>query len=139
MKTTFFNPLLLIGLIGFFTLGSSLGVDLYRAFWGDRNIYWTHAAMPLSLEDTANDFQIDISGKRLQRHLTDGTLQARDANGASYPVVAKDVRVRVNHWPSVQSGILIKAVFTSFAFGAALTMLIVGWIMARREKKSSDG
>ncbi len=128
------SPLLFIGLIGLFTIGSQFAVDIYSSFFDNRGIYWTHSASPLTLGETRNDFQVSISGKSLQEHLDDRSLIALDPNGTSYPVVSKDASVRRNNWDRIQSRRLTKAVFTSGAFGADLTLLIIGLIqtLARR-------
>lgn len=131
------NPLLLIGIIGFFTVGSSFFVDIYRAFYGQKDIYWTHQSMKLPLETTENDFQIFIGGKRLQHHLSDNTLFATDTNGEQYPVVSKDITVRLNNWHKVQTGILTQAVFTGVALGATVTMLFVGLFQLIEQKKNN--
>jgi len=120
------NPLLLIGLIGFFVIGSVFIADVLKAFYGDRDIYWTHESMKLPIEKTNNDFQVFISGKLLQKHLSDNTLLSVDANGIQYPVVSRDVFVRLNNWCEFRSRTLIKSIFTGVAFGVFLTLLIVG-------------
>jgi len=128
------SPLLFVGLIGLFTIGSHFAVDIYRSFFDNRGIYWTHSSTPLTLGETRNDFQVSISGKPLQKHLDDRSLIALEPNGTSYSVVPEDVSVRLNHWDSIQSKRLTKAVFTSGAFGANLALLIIGLIqtLARR-------
>ncbi len=120
------NPLLLIGLIGFFTIGSSFFVDVYRVFFGPKDIFWTHQSMQLPLDRTNNDFELLVSGKLLQKHLSEQTLLAVDANGTSYIVVAKDISVRMNRWDRVKSGILARTVFTGFVSGIMLTLLLIG-------------
>lgn len=120
------NPLFLIGLIGSFTIGSIFFVDIYNAFFGDENIYWTHQSMKLSIDETENDFQVFISGKKLKNHLDDKTLYAVDQSGAQYIVVKDDVTARLNNWNKTKSEILTKAVFTGFASGIALTLVIIG-------------
>jgi len=134
MKPKSINPLLLIGLIGFFTIGSSFFVDIYRAFYSDKDIYWTHHEMKLSIEKTKNDFQLLIAGKRLQNHLLDKTIYAVDKNGIHYPVVAKDIAVRLNNWNKVKSKILTKVIFTGFSFGITLTLLIIGLVQTFVQK-----
>ncbi|MCI5114712.1 MAG: hypothetical protein D3915_07230 [Candidatus Electrothrix sp. AU1_5] len=124
----FINPLLLIGMIGVFTTGSSLYADLMQVFYGDHSIYWTQKDSPLSLEKTGNNFLVFIGEKRLQDHLNGKTFFAADGELVPYPVLAKDVTVRVNNWPSVKAQILNKTIFTSFAFGVNLTLLIVGLV-----------
>jgi len=97
------NAYLLIGLIGVFTIGSTLFTHVYRAFWGERDIWWTPPSMSLKAEETGNNFAITIGGKLLQKHLAEGTLFGVDPNGGQYRVVSKDVGVRVNNWDRVKA------------------------------------
>jgi len=137
MKPKSINPLFLIGLIGFFTLGSSFFVDIYRAFYGEKDIYWTHQEMKLPIENTKNDFQIFIAGKSLQNHLSDRTIYAVDKNGMQYLVVAEAINVRLNNWNKMKSTILTKATFTGFAFGITLTLLITGLVQTFAQKRKN--
>ncbi|MCI5190105.1 MAG: hypothetical protein D3905_10020 [Candidatus Electrothrix sp. AS4_5] len=135
----YINPLLLIGMIGVFTTGSSLTADLMQVFYGEHNIYWTHKDSPLPLEKTGNDLQVFIGEKRLQDHLNGKTFFAADGELVPYPVLAKDVTVRVNNWPSVKAQILNKTIFTSFAFGVNLTLLIVGLVQVILRWRTKQG
>ena len=137
MKPKCINPLFLIGLIGFFSLGSSFFVDIYRAFYGEKDLYWTHQEMKLPIENTKNDFQILIAGKLLQNHLSDKTIYAVDKDGTQYPVVAEDINVRLNNWNKVKSTILTKAIFTGLAFGITLTLLIIGLVQMFFQKRKN--
>ncbi|MCI5208760.1 MAG: hypothetical protein D3910_08190 [Candidatus Electrothrix sp. ATG2] len=139
MKNKFINPLLLIGMIGVFTAGSSLVADLMQVFYGEQGIYWTHKDTPLPLEKTENDFQLLIGGKRLKDHLGGKTFFAADDELVPYPVVAQDVTVRVNNWPSVKARILTKTTFTGFAFGVNLTLMIVGLVQVILQRKKNKG
>ena len=132
------NTLLFIGLIGFVTAGSQFFVDIYSAFYGDRNIYWTHQEMKLPLDETFNVFQLFIAGKPLQKHLSEKTLFAVDKNGIQSSVASKDVSVRVNNWNNVKSRILTKAVFTGCAFAISVTLLIIGLIQTLTQKKRNN-
>ena len=133
------NPLLFIGLIGTVTVGSSLAADLMQVFYGEHGIYWTHKDMPLSLYETGNNFQVLIGGKSLQDHLEGKTFFAADDELVPYPVVAKDVTVRVNNWPSVKARILTKTTFTGFAFGVNLTLMLVGLVQTCLQRKKRAG
>jgi hypothetical protein len=42
------NAYLLIGLIGVFTIGSTLFTHVYRAFWGEEGIWWTGRRISLA-------------------------------------------------------------------------------------------
>jgi hypothetical protein len=144
MSTKSINPLLLfIGMIGVVTLGSSLYADLTQVFYGEQGIYWTHKDMPLPLEKTGENFQIFIGGKPLQDHLNGKTFFAADGELVPYPVLAKDVTVRLNNWPSVKARILTKTTLTGFAFGINLTLMIVGLVQTclaclQRKKKAGN-
>lgn len=131
------SPLLFVGLFGFFTIGSSFFVDIYGAFYGNKDIYWTYQSMKLPLEETKNDFEVYVSGKLLQKHLTENTIFAIDNNGMQYPVAPKDVSVRLNNWNKVKSRILTKAILTGFTLGIALTLLITGTIQTFSQKNKN--
>ena len=129
------NPLLFVGLIGIFTIGSQFFVHIYSAFFDKKDIYWTHQSYKLPIENTADHFQIFISGKRLQTHLAENTLFAEDSKGNTYSVVLKDVTARINTWHQVKSRRLTMAVFSAFAFGIVMTLFVTGWIQTLVRKK----
>lgn len=126
------NPVLLIGLLGLFGVGSQFVVHLYQAFYAPRDIYWTHTRSPLTLDETRDTFQVFIAGKPLDRHLAEGTLFAVADNGERYPVVARDVTARVNHWPRVQAERLTWTVFMALLVGPVLALLAAGIVVAVR-------
>ena len=134
------NPLLFIGLIGFFTIGSQFFVHMYTAFFSDRDIYWTHQEMKLPIEAVGNEFQVFISGKTLQQHLSDRTLFAIDGHGATYVVAAKDVTARLNNWCEVRTRALIVSIFMGLGFAVCLTLLIVGLVqtIVGRNNRTAD-
>lgn len=132
------NPLLLIGFIGIFTIGSQFFVHIYSAFYDKKDIYWTHQSYKLPIEKTENSFQVYISGKRLQKHLAENTLFAEDANGSRYPVVSKDVTARINTWYQVKSRRLALAVLTGFAFGITMTLFVTGLVQMLIRKRRRD-
>jgi hypothetical protein len=51
MKKRTINACLLIGLIGVFTIGSTLFTHVYHAFWGEERIWWTPRNMSLPASD----------------------------------------------------------------------------------------
>jgi len=119
------NPLLLIGFIGSLTIGSTFTANLLEAFYGNKDIYWTHKSIGLSINDTNNDFQLMVAGKPIQKHLEDKTLSV-ERDGVKQLIVSKDISVRLNNWDKVRSKKLIMAIFTGFLFGINLTLLIMG-------------
>lgn len=128
---------MLIGMIGVFTAGSSLVADLMQVFYGEQGIYWTHKDMSLPLEKTGDYFQILIGEKSLQDHLNEKTFFAADGELVPYPVLSKDVAVRVNNWHKVKVKLLTKTTFTGFAFGVNLTLFIIGLVQTILSKKKS--
>jgi len=122
------KPFLLIGMIGCFTCGSNFIINLYNAFWGPEDIWWTHNSMKIAIEESTNSIQVFIGGKPLQNHFPDKSLQLIDAEGKRHPVVSQDVRVRVNNWNKVKSRYLTFAVFTGVGLGMSLAFLICGLI-----------
>lgn len=120
------NGLLWIGITGMLIIGTSFFVDVYRAFWGDNTIWWTHQGNPLPVEKTRDKFELYIGGKLLQKHLSEKTLFSVDKNGTYYPVISKDIAVRLNNWDKIKSSILTTTIATGFGFGAATALFFVG-------------
>jgi len=129
------NTLLWIGLIGTLIVGTSFITDIYRAFWGDRSIWWTHQAMRLPLEETRDNLEIYIGGETLRKHLSDRTLFSVDKNGKQYPIVSKDITVRLNNWDKTKASILTNTTISGFAFGVAITLLMMGLIQVFQYRK----
>jgi hypothetical protein len=129
------NPLVFMGLIGMLTIGTNFAMQIYRAFWGNQNIWWTPRTMQLPIEDSRDNFELYISKKPLQKHLADGTLFALDNNGEQYRVVSKDITIRLNNWNKVRSSILKNAIISGVAFGIVITVLVIGLIQVCRRKK----
>lgn len=122
------NTFFWIGLIGTLLIGTSFITDVYRVFWGDQNIWWTHQAMRLPIDETRDNFELYLGGEPLSKHLSDGTLFSVDKNGKLYPIVFKDITVRLNNWNKVRASILTYTTMSGFAFGVASTLLMIGLI-----------
>jgi len=137
MNNKAIKSLLLIGLIGCFTIGTSFIINIHHAFWGPKNIWWTSPAMKLPIEKTNNYFELFIGGKNLQKHLSEKTLIAVDENGIKYPVVSKDISVRLNNWYKIKSDILTRVIFSGIAFGVAIILLIIGLMQIIIQKKKT--
>ena len=128
------NALLLIGVIGLFTVGTQFGINLGRAVWGDREIWWTPRSMALSLEETSDRFRLFIDGKPLQEHLADNSLAVADEAGASRVVAPEDVRVRLNNWHQMRANFFMSALPGAFGLGVSITCLVLGLIHRRQRK-----
>jgi hypothetical protein len=111
------NEMLAVGLTGTFIFGMIFASNFMDAHWGNKNIWWTHVAKALPLEQTKENFQLYIGGRLLQRHLEQGTLLAVAQTGKPYKVVSKDVRVRLNNWNEIKAQRLNNAVITAFFWG----------------------
>ena len=131
------NPLVFIGLIGILTIGTNFAVQLYRAFWGNQDIWWTARTMQLPIQDSRDKFKLFINGKPLQKHLANGSLFALDNNGERYRVVSKDITIRLNNWNKVKSSILANAIISGVAFGVIITVLVIGLIQVFAQKRKS--
>ncbi len=136
MRKTKLNALLIIGIIGIFTCGSNFAVQIYRAFGGNQDIWWTAKTMPLTIDETKESFELSINGKTIQKHLSEGTLLALNDNGNQKPVVSGDISVRLNNWNKVRASILNNALFSSVLFGASITMLIMGLIQVLNRRSN---
>jgi len=132
------NALLLIGLIGTFTNGTYFLTQIARAYWGDRNMWWTPAKMAIPFEDTGDKFEIFIRGKLLRGYLADTALYVKSGEAYEDPVSSEDLKVRLNNWYRVKSSILSNAILGAFLLGVSLACLTVGLIriLSRRERKS---
>lgn len=126
---------MLAGIIGIFTIGSNFFIQIYRAYLGNQDIWWTPRTMQLGIEEAKDNFKLYISGKPLQQHLTDGNLFILDNDGGQYRVVSKDVTVRLNNWNKVRSSILANAIINGVFFGIILTVMVIGLIQVYRQKK----
>jgi len=129
------NALLWIGIVGTLLIGTSLFTDVYRAFWGDHTIWWTHQSMRIPLEETKDNVELYVGGEPLRKHLSDGALFSLDKNGKQYPVVSKDVTVRLNNWEKVRASILKRTTMSGFAFGVVMTLLVIGLIQIFQQRK----
>lgn len=111
--------------------------DTYRAYWGNRDIWWTPYAMRLQIKETKDNFELYIGDLPLQKHLSEGTLFSVDKQGKQYHVAPKDITVRLNNWEKIRASLLSHTTLTGFAFGVALTLLVTGLIQFFQQRKSS--
>ena len=125
--------MLLIGIIGVFTAGSNFAVQMYRAFGGDQNIWWTARTMPLGIDEIKNSFELLIDNKSIHKHISDGTLRVLLENGSHKPVILSDLSFRVNNWNKVKSSILTNSLLPCFLFSASVTILVLGLIRIFRK------
>ena len=135
MKTKW-NPLLLIGMIGIFTIGSKFAAKYIQAVWGDKNIWWTPVQMALPINETKDDFAIFLSGKPLQHHIDQGTLTAMDKSGKPYQVVTADIKARINKWNETKASLLHWAIYFALGLGSCVTLFGIGmaqWLSQRRQ------
>jgi len=131
------NPLLLIGLIGTFIIGAHLVTNITRAFWGNQDTWWTARTMRLPFEESTDHLELYIFEKPFQKHLAEGTLFVKSAEGSHHPIEKHDVSVRLNSWYEVKASILANTLVTSFMCGIALTSLVLG-LMQVLSKKEQD-
>ena len=122
----YLNPLVITGLTALVITGSTLFVDVYRAYWGDESIWWTPRHLALPLEKTRDQLEIYLGDTLLQQALTQHQLFAVGPDGQQYPVVADDIQVRLNNWLEVKANLLSRVVFLGVPFGAALALFLVG-------------
>ena len=93
--------------------------------------------MRLPVEDTRDNFELYIGGEPLRKHLSNSTLFAVDKNGKQYPIVSKDITVRLNNWDKIKASILRHTTMSGFAFGVAITLLVIGLIQVFHHGKKS--
>ncbi len=138
MRKLRFNALVLLGILGIFIGGSLFAIYLFRAFAGERNIWWTHQNLPLSIEESCGAFELHYKGLTLQQLLADGSLLVRDSDGSIRVVTAADWNVRLNNWHRVQSTFLAMSLYPCFLFSVSLTLLIVGIFQGMRKKSAGE-
>ena len=127
-----------MGLTGSLIFGTTFFDNVYQAFRGDQTIWWTPQTMRLPIEETKNNFEIYIGGTSLQKHFSDKTLFSVDKNGKQYPVVSKDITVRLNNWDKTQSSILTITTMSGFTLGVSIALLVIGVIQAFHQGKKPD-
>ncbi|RJP44878.1 MAG: hypothetical protein C4548_05405 [Desulfobacteraceae bacterium] len=132
------NPLLLIGLIGVFVVGSIFVEKYWQATRSEPNMWWTPMSMALQLDETRSHFELFIRGELLQNHIRDGSLSLVSPDGASTPVTSDDIRVRLNNWPAVHASFLSSAILPAFLFGVSLSCLAAGIILLRKRNAVLD-
>jgi hypothetical protein len=132
----YLNPLVITGLTALIITGSTLFVDVYRAYWGDASIWWTPRHLALPLENTRDQLEIYLGDTLLQQALTQQRLYAVGPDGQPYPVVAEDIRVRLNNWPEVKANLLSRVVLLGVPFGVALALFLVGLVQSFPKMKS---
>jgi hypothetical protein len=120
------NALLLIGVIGTAILAPQFAVKYGRAMWGNKDIWWTPGSLAYPLDETKQEFRLFLSDELLEDHLARGSLSAMDSKGRSYPVVSKDIKIRLNNWNKVKASFLHSAVFLALMLGVSITCLILG-------------
>jgi hypothetical protein len=132
------NPLLLIGLIGVFVVGSIFVEKYWQATRSEPNMWWTPMSMALKLDETRTHFELFIRGELLQNHVRDGSLSLVYPDGASTPVISDDIRIRLNNWPAVQASFLNSAILPAFLLGVSLSCLVVGIVLFRKNNKKAS-
>ncbi|HOW97507.1 MAG TPA: hypothetical protein P5567_11275 [Kiritimatiellia bacterium] len=130
-----FNALLSIGLTGTFLFGSTLLAGLVQLHRGDPGHNWTHRDMRLSLAETRNRTEIYIGGELLQDHLGRKGLTATGPDGTVYPVVERDIRIRLNNWPERRAELAMRAILEAFLTGLSVAALMIGIVQARRRNQ----
>jgi len=131
------NSLLITGLIGTIIFGAGFASTFYRSFWGEEDIWWTPRTMGLSIEERSNIFEMYIAGELLQKRLSEGTLLGIDKDGIKYPVVSKDISIRLNNWNKVRASILVNSILSAFLLGISVTLLTTGLVQVF-SKRSKD-
>ncbi len=131
--------LLLFGITGMCFFASLYVVDIYKSFNGDAHIWWTNSKMKLSMEDVSDKVEVYLDNKPLQKKLADRSLILADSDGSYRLVSAKDIKFRINNWPSVRADRLMAAAVTGVFVGASVALFIIGIIRIRRNQKKENG
>lgn len=132
------NALFLIGVIGTVVFGFHFGLQYGRAVWGNSDIWWTPMSMAMSLHETRQTFNLFLGDELLQDHLARSSLSATDSKGRSYPIVADDIKVRINNWYKIKASFLHFAVFTGILLGGSIACLIMGTIELFTKRKNTN-
>jgi len=135
MKETFRNEVLWIGLTAAIMIGTGFFVEVYQAFWGDRNIWWTHQDMKLGIEQTKDTFELYVAGSPLEERLKGRDMLLMDEEGVTHPLAAKDITVRLNNWNKHKADLLTHTTVSGFLFGVAVALLALGLIQSFNQRK----
>lgn len=95
--------------------------------------------MKLSMEDVSDKVEVYLDNKPLQKKLADRSLILADSDGSYRLVSAKDIKFRINNWPSVRADRLMAAAVTGVFVGASVALFIIGIIRIRRNQKKENG
>lgn len=135
MKMAFGNIALWIGLTAAIMIGTGFFVEVHQAFWGERDMWWTHQDMRLGIEQTKDAFELYIAGRPLEERLKGRDLLLMDEEGITHPLAAKDITVRVNNWNKRKADLLTHTTVSGFLFGVAVALLALGLIQSFTQGK----
>lgn len=133
------NALLHTGILCLFIFGIFLVVDLYEAFYGNADIWWTPKDRMLNFGQTKNHFEIWVSGRPMASLMDQGRLLAVDGRGNQFRVAAGDVGVRLNNWPARQLTLLKCCVYYALFTGVGLALTALGVAQRLRDRKTKKG
>lgn len=131
------NALIIIGIIGTAVFGSHVAVKYSEANWGNKDIWWTPASMALPLQETRQEFEMYLKGDLLDKHLERGSLAIVEKKGESSPLVASDIKIRMNNWNKIRAEKLNSAVITSFLLGICMASLVMGIVQYVAKKQDN--
>ena len=134
---TIVNPLLLVGFLGTMVFGSHFAANAARAFWGDRDIWWTPRSLRLPLDRTENEFALYVGEKPFAELLAGGLLRVVDENDEIRVLHPDNVRVGINNWHKTRASFLAHSTISGVAFGAFLALLGVGLAGLRTQRKNA--
>jgi len=100
-----------------------------------KDVYWTHTKHPLGLDAAKGHVQVYVAGERLDEALKGGRLHMTK-DGKTFPLVAKDVGLRVNR---LHEFTRMDVVFSTvlLTMGAVFLALLVIVTLAHRSGKSA--
>lgn len=131
-KRNLLKGLLLAGGLMTIVAGSQCITHIVSGVWGAKEDQWTPMRMAESLDQTRDVFRLFIAGKELSEHLEAGTLKGVQPDGSEYDIVAKDVRVQLNHAPETRYRYMMFSVIPTFFFGMGLGFLFMGLVFRAR-------
>ncbi|MBN1493466.1 MAG: hypothetical protein JW938_04900 [Candidatus Omnitrophica bacterium] len=119
------------GLIMSCVFASFLIGNLFSAYKGKTDIWWTPKTMMLSLERAKERVEVYVGGTLLSEQARKGMVTVSDESGGQYTVYEKNIGVRVNNWDGQKAALLERALLNAFGAGAGLSLLLVGLFLRK--------
>lgn len=100
--------------------------DMMMVYRGNKNIFWTHREMMLSLDQAQKQCEVYLLRELMSCYIDEGVLYLKDGQGNYQKVISQDIGIRLNNWRKHKNLLLQKTVFSAFFSGVGLCLLLIG-------------